>query len=174
MLVAAGALAVFGWCAVAWSGATLTAGEAAGSVAGLDGARTQPGWVVRPGGTRFAFAQEVRNAGSADVTVTGVTKYPGDPFDVSATYVRPAAGVAGVAPGTVGRPFPVRLRRGQDIYLLLRYRQRQCVPMAAGSSIIFDSVEVRYRLFGIGRTSNISFPDRVTAPADAVARPPAC
>jgi hypothetical protein len=162
------------WVAFTWSRASLEAGATAGPVAGLTGSSADGGWVVERGAPEFVFAQTVRNSSSVAITVTGIARYAGDPSDVDATYVPTDPDVGGVGANVVGRAFPARLKPGQELYLLVRTRPHGCAPMAPGSGYVFDRVEVKYRLFGVGRTANIAFPAPIKELAAARLHKPGC
>jgi hypothetical protein len=171
--VAALALVVGGWYVFTWSGASLEAGDTAGAVAGLSSSGVGGGWKVRDGSAEFAFAQSVRNTSRVGVTLTGITSYPDKLFDVDAGYLTTEQ-YSAVQPTTAGRAFPVRLRPGGELMVLMRYRHRRCPPMAPGSGWSFEQMQVRYRLYGVGRTADITFPAPFTASAEALQHDGVC
>lgn len=174
VVTAVAVFAVSAWFSVTWSRASLEPGSFAGPVSGLTRAAAGNGWDVQAGATEHVFAQTVRNGSRVSVTLTGITRHPGDPYLIEATYVPSDPRSGGVSPRSVGRPFPARLEPGAELYILVKSQQRQCLPMAAGSASVFESVEVQYRLYGVGRTADIQFPAPITHRAEDMLRSGRC
>ncbi|MCY7419740.1 MAG: hypothetical protein LH650_14855 [Chloroflexi bacterium] len=128
-----------------------------------DCART-PGEVLYPG-ARFQYYRTIRNQGAAPITILGL-KLP----DYSAVEWLPTATIRDdhryvMDADNLVELTPRTLAPGDELTLVIRGRISECAPpMPEGGNMIFDILDVRYRLLAVEHTESVQTDRPVLVP----------